>query len=563
MEKNKLDVLTYCNKLESDDVDLYFSNKKDEKNNIILWMSYIITKINIFVNTASNITSLSLKIISPLNLIATFSIDLPNTPIIYIKINKCVVKNSHLLSFEFYFGDTSPSNDYERMICENEFCNPCYLNKIRFSKCFYGERPKNLYIANTYSASISLSTYKPKSTLKSSTVSRLTTTTTTITSQKTTSIYSIGKKQLLSSTSVNSFASNADILKKNLTATTLTNSVFTESKQNETTLQNESPKWNKSLGFFSVCLPIRLVDCVKCYIKKKCLYRNPYCFYTAHSKPHESFTITENESFIINLKTDAKINLNFYIRTNISSEFLVYVSSPGNLSLFFNIIPVYNKYNLWLGEFFHVQNLDGNFTTVYSILINNGDENFVNYEPILCVDYKICRFSSTNNTHLQINHTNLFLSNVEHNETLNNNNNNLYLQFQDVNFTILYGINTDSPTNGFFSNLTKLTKLRKLTNILLLSGIISIVSVFIVLSTILLYCKVFKPKRKLESPNKTQLTEMITPELSMPEVLSQEIVTPETVAPEIVAPEIVTLEVVAPEIITAEEEAHEEGEAEL
>jgi hypothetical protein len=238
MEKNKLDVLTYCNKTESDDVDLYVSSKKDEKNNIILWMTHVKSKIHIFVNTASNTTSLALKIFSPYNLIATFSIDLPNTPIIYIKINNCMVKNIHLLSFEFYFGDTSPSYDYEKMSCENELCKPCYLNKIRFSKCFYGERPKNLYLANTYSASISLSTYTPKSTTK------LTTTTTT--SQKTTSIYSIEKKQLLSRSSVNSFASNADILKKNLTATTLTNSVFTESKQNETTLQNESPKWNFS-----------------------------------------------------------------------------------------------------------------------------------------------------------------------------------------------------------------------------------------------------------------------------------------------------------------------------
>jgi hypothetical protein len=553
MEKNKLDVPTYCNKTESDAVDLYVSSKRDEKNNIILWMTHVKSKIHIFVNTASNITSLALKIISPLNLIATFSIDLPNTPIIYIKINKCVVKNSHLLSFEFYFGDTSPSNDYKKMSCQNEFCNPCYFNKIHFSKCFY------LYSANSYSASISLSTFKPKSTTKL--------TTKTITSQKTTSIYSIEKKQLLSSTSVNSFASNADIFKKNYTATTFTKSVsITDSKQNETILQNESPKWNKSLGFFSVCLPIRLVDCVKCYMKKKCLYRNPYCIYTAHSKPHESFTITENESFIINLKPDAKINLNFYIRTNTSSEFLVYVSSPRNLTLFFNIIPTYSNYIVSFSEIFYVEYLDGSFSSVYSFLINTDNKNFVNYEPILCVDYKICRFSSTNNTHLQINHTNLFLSNVEHNETINNNNNNnIYLQFQDVNFTILYGINSDSPTNGFSLNLTKLTKL---TNILLLSGILSIVFVFIVISTILFYCKVVKPKRKLESPNNPQLTETITPELSIPELSIPELSIPELSIPELSIPEVLSLEVVAqeivaPEIITTEEEAHKEGEEEL
>jgi hypothetical protein len=545
-------------------------------------MTDITSKIMLFINMAMK--NLKFELIAPFNLNPSFSIDLPNTPTIYLKIkNSCLIQNMNLFSFEFYFGDISPSNDYTKLICNNINCKYCiniviFSNTLFYGKCNYNvrfDKSKKSNFDNPYYMSIYFFPYKSISRLViHSTVYNLTTTITTV---KPTSFIIYSKQQLLSSTSFNVLASKYEEINQNMKKTALTTTITKKTlttsitKNTLTTtietkslitdsIQNESQKWKKS-----VCTPFRLVDCVKCYIKKKCLYRNPYCFYTTHSKPYESLTITENESIIINLKPYAKINLNFDIRTNISSEFLVYVSSPRNLTLFFNIIPAYSNYNLSFSEIFYVEYFDGSFTSVYSFLINTDNENFVNYETILCVDYKVCRFSSTNITHLQINHTNLFLSDIEHNKTLYNNNNNLYLQFQDVNFTILYVINSDSPTNGFFSNLTKLTKLTK---ILLFSGILSIVFIFIVMSTILFYCKVLKPKRIVESPNKPQLTEMITPELSMPEVLSQEIVTPEIVATEIfeqkiVAPEIDTLEVVAPEIITTEEESHEEREAEL
>jgi hypothetical protein len=555
--EKKIGVFTFCGNLTSRTLFKDFSNEKDENINLNLWMSDSTTNIRMFIDTAMKI--LKLKLIAPFNLSPTFTFELPKTPTIYLKIeNSCLIQNMNLFSFEFYFGAIRPSNDYTKLSCNTIHCKYCInivikLDTLYIDGCNYKRRYDNYYHIKMY-----FSPYKSINGLTvHSSVYELTTAITTVT---TTSLIMYSKQQLLSSTSVNAFASkheeinhkmNTTTLTTSITKNTLTTTIETKSLITDS-IQNESQKWKKS-----VCTPFRLVDCVKCYIKKKCLYRNPYCFYTTHSKPYESLNITENESFIINLKTDAKINLNFYIRTNISSELLVYVSSPRNLTLFFNIIPATSDYNLSFSEIFYVEYLDGSFTSVYSFLINTDNENFVNYETILCVDYKVCRFSSTNNTHLQINHTNLFLSNVEHNETLNNNINNLYLQFQDVNFTILYGINSDSLVNGFFSNLTKLTK------ILLFSGILSIVFIFIVMSTILFYCKVLKPKRKVESPNKPQLTEMITPELSMPEVLSQEIVTPEIVAQEIVAPEIGTLEVVAPEIITTEEEAYDEGEPEI
>ena len=96
--------------------------------------------------------------------------------------------------------------------------------------------------------------------------------------------------------------------------------------------------------------------------------------------------------------------------------------------------------------------------------------------------------------------------------------------------------------------------LTKLTNIPLLSGILSIVFVFIVISTILFYCKVLKPKRKSESINNPQMSEMITPELIIP-VLTEEIVASENVTLEAFAPEIITPEEEAPQLLEIKENA--------
>ena len=94
--------------------------------------------------------------------------------------------------------------------------------------------------------------------LESSTVSKLKTTVTTV---KTTSHIMYSKKQLLSSTSVNSFTSNAEEFNQNMnlskTTTMIKNKIILETKSVITdSKQKESSKWNKSLVILSVCVPI-------------------------------------------------------------------------------------------------------------------------------------------------------------------------------------------------------------------------------------------------------------------------------------------------------------------
>ena len=111
-------------------------------------------------------TSLNLKLITPLDLNPTFSIDLRKKPTIHLKItNNCLIQNMNLFSFVFYFGDITPSNDYKKLICTNDNCKNCinisiHSNSVYFGKCIYNERFEKSNLDIQYYMSILFLPYK-------------------------------------------------------------------------------------------------------------------------------------------------------------------------------------------------------------------------------------------------------------------------------------------------------------------------------------------------------------------------------------------------------------------